>query len=148
MHLLITESIVTAPKLVSAIARFPVISSGTRSDQRGQPRQQFGAGTQVQHEFLSPRSTGQVTSGGAGASDPGLNDSLAPVCPDRKKFPGQAPSCGQSRVLESRSPGLHTFFGHIHENHGQKQVGNCLHVNASNCTGSHNSLNLPVVPDL
>lgn len=52
-----------------------------------------------------------------------------------------------ARVLESRPPRLH-IFGHIHESYGQKQVGNCLHVNASTCTGSYKPLNLPVVLDL
>lgn len=44
-------------------------------------------------------------------------------------------------------PRLH-IFGHIHEDYGQVQIGNCLYINASTCNGSYQPLNAPVVIDL
>lgn len=46
-----------------------------------------------------------------------------------------------------RKPRLHVF-GHIHESHGQRRVGDCLHVNASTCTGHFQPLNPAIVVEL
>ena len=40
------------------------------------------------------------------------------------------------------------IFGHIHEGHGEEQIGDCLCVNASTCNGSFKPLNPPIVIDL
>ena len=40
------------------------------------------------------------------------------------------------------------IFGHIHEDHGREQIGDCLYVNASTCNGSFKPLNPPIVIDL
>ena len=45
------------------------------------------------------------------------------------------------------SRSLH-IFGHIHEGHGEEQIGDCLCVNASTCNGSFKPLNPPIVIDL
>ena len=40
------------------------------------------------------------------------------------------------------------IFGHIHEDHGREQIGDCLYVNASTCNGRFKPLNPPIVIDL
>lgn len=40
------------------------------------------------------------------------------------------------------------IFGHIHEGHGEEQIGDCRCVNASICNESFKPLNLPIVIDL
>ncbi|MBO6851774.1 MAG: metallophosphatase domain-containing protein [Marinobacter sp.] len=50
-------------------------------------------------------------------------------------------------TVESLNLRLH-IFGHIHEGFGQQQIGQCLYVNASTCTGAFKPLNPPIVIDL
>lgn len=49
--------------------------------------------------------------------------------------------------LEVVQPRLHVF-GHIHEAYGQKQVGETLYVNASNCTLQYKPIQKAIVIDM
>jgi len=64
-----------------------------------------------------------------------VNESLAVGCSDL------------ARELERLTLKLH-IFGHIHESYGQQMLNDCLHVNASTCTGQFKPLNPPIVVDI
>lgn len=49
--------------------------------------------------------------------------------------------------LQVVRPRLH-LFGHIHEAYGQRQVGETLYINASNCTLQYKPIQAPVVIDI
>ena len=59
----------------------------------------------------------------------------------------QSVGCEELRSAVDRlRPRLHVF-GHIHEGHGQRELGGSLFINASTCTGAFRPLNPPVVID-
>ena len=58
------------------------------------------------------------------------------------------PGCEALADRVARLPLKLHVFGHIHEDHGLEQIGSCLYVNASTCTGRYKPVNPPIVIEL